>query len=175
MKPELRGSADVAVMQATDIRNRDDSAEGRRLDWSFVRCILVERKVSAGAVVVREVGGQNAPQVPLVEHDDVVEAFASHGADEPLCEGILPRALRRREDFVDSHAFDATPELLTVDVVTIEQKVTRRGLIGEGIYDLLGGPVGGGVLRHVEMNDTSAMVSQARQGRRVHASARWAR
>jgi hypothetical protein len=107
---ELRGSADVAVMQATDIRNGDDLAEGRRLDWSFVGCILVERKMSAGAVVVREVGGQNAPQVPLAEHDDMVEAFASQepisrsakGFCHGLCGGVrsssMPMPCTRRRN-----------------------------------------------------------------------------
>jgi hypothetical protein len=122
---ELRGSADVAVMQATDIRNGHDLAESRRLNGAAVGCILVERKVSAGAVVVREVGGQNAPPMAVAEHDDMVEAVAAHGADEPLRERILPRPLRRREDFVDAHALDATAEVLTVDVVTIAQEIRR--------------------------------------------------
>jgi hypothetical protein len=39
-------------------------------------------------MVVREVRGQNAPEVTLAEHDDMVKAFASHGANEPFREGI---------------------------------------------------------------------------------------
>ena len=63
------------MMQATDVRNGDDLTKHRRLDWPSVGRILVERKVSAGLVVVREVRGQNAPEVPLAEHDDMVEAL----------------------------------------------------------------------------------------------------
>ena len=53
----LRRPPDVAVMQATDFGNRDDRAESRRLDWPSVGCILVEREMSAGPVIVREVTG----------------------------------------------------------------------------------------------------------------------
>ena len=42
--------------------------------------------------------------MPLTEDDDMVEAIAPHRADEPFHEGILPRTLGRREDFIDAHA-----------------------------------------------------------------------
>ena len=63
----LRRPADVAVMQATDFGNRDDRAEPRRLDGPSVGCILVEREVSAGPVIVREVPGQDVAQVPVAK------------------------------------------------------------------------------------------------------------
>ena len=46
---------DVAVMQATDLGNRDDLAEFRPLNSSAVGRILVKREVSTRPVVVREV------------------------------------------------------------------------------------------------------------------------
>jgi len=36
----------------------------------------------AGPVIVREVRGQDASQVPLAENDDMVQALASYGANE---------------------------------------------------------------------------------------------
>jgi hypothetical protein len=77
-------------MQATDFGNREDRAEFRRVDWPSVRGVLVEREVSAGPVVVGEVRGQNAAQMPLAEDNDMVQALASHGADEPFRKRILP-------------------------------------------------------------------------------------
>jgi hypothetical protein len=56
--------------------------------------------------------------------------------------------------------FTRLPKRLTVDVVTIAQKIGRRGVVREGVDDLLGGPVGGGVLGHVEVDDAPAMVSE---------------
>ena len=148
------------MMQPTEVRNRNDLPKRPRLDWSSVGRILVERKVSAGLVVVREVRGQNAPQVPLAEHDDMVEAFASHGTDEPLSERILPRALWRREYFFDAHALHAAPKVVAVDAVAIAEQKRRRGVIGKGVHELLGGPVRCGMLGDVEVNDTSSMVSE---------------
>ena len=46
---------EVAMMEAADFGNLDNHAEFRRLDWPPVGRILVERKVSASSVIVREV------------------------------------------------------------------------------------------------------------------------
>ena len=64
------------MMQATDFGHRDDRAEFRRLNWPPVGCVLVERKVSAHPVIVREVAGQDAAQVAFAQNEDMVEALA---------------------------------------------------------------------------------------------------
>ena len=53
----------------------------------------------------------------------MVEALAPHRADEPFHEGILPRTLGRREDFIDAHALYSVLELLAVDLVAIAEEV----------------------------------------------------
>ena len=68
----LRRPADVAVMQATDFGNRDDRAEPRRLERPSIGCLLVEREVSAGPVIIREVAGQDAAQVPVAKDEDMI-------------------------------------------------------------------------------------------------------
>ena len=40
--------------------------------------------------------GQDAAEMPLTEHEHVIEALAPDRADEPLREGILPWAVGRR-------------------------------------------------------------------------------
>jgi len=152
--------ADVAMVQATDFGNRDDRAEVRRLDSPSVGCVLVEREVSASPMIVREVCGQDASQMPLAKDDDMLQALASHRANESLREGILPRAVRGREDFLDPHALHSVPKLLAVDLVTVAQEIRRRRVVREAVHDLLGGPEGGGVLGDVEVDDGSAMVSE---------------
>jgi hypothetical protein len=52
------------------------------------------------------------------------------------------------------------PELPAVGLVTITQEIGRRGLIRKGVHDLLGGPVGGGVLDDVEVDDPPAVVGE---------------
>ena len=59
------------MVQATDFANRDDRTEFRPFNCPAVRCILVEREVSARPVIVREVAGQGAAQVPFAKDDDM--------------------------------------------------------------------------------------------------------
>src|SRR5213594_2230916 len=98
------GPSDVAMVEATDFANRDDPAEFRPLNPPAVGRVLVERKVSTRPVVVREVASQGTAQVSFAEDEDVIQTFAPDGADKPLREGILPRAVRSREDFLDPYA-----------------------------------------------------------------------
>src|SRR6267143_5460254 len=57
-------------------------------------------------------------------------------------------------------ALHSVVKLLAVDLVTVAQEIGGRGVVREGVYDLLGGPVGGGVLGHVEVDDAPAVVSE---------------
>src|SRR5207237_10592004 len=148
------------MVEAPDFANPDDLAEFRPVNWADVGRILVEREVSTRPVVVREVASQGAAQVPFAKNEDVIQTLAPDGADEPLREGVLPRALRRREDFTDAHALHALPEHLTVDRVAIAQEVGRGGIVREGVHDLLGRPSGGGMLRDVEVEDAAAVVGK---------------
>lgn len=46
----------------------------------------------------------------LAEHEDMVQTLVPCRADEAFHEGILPRALGRREPFDDPHARHALPK-----------------------------------------------------------------
>ena len=94
------------------------------------------------------------------QDEHVIQTLAPDGADEPLREGVLPRALRRREDFTDTHALHALPEHVTVDLVAVAKEIARRGVVRERVDDLLSGPVGGGVFGHVEVDDPPAVVGE---------------
>src|SRR5438128_5564117 len=83
---------DMSMMQATDFGNRHDRAHRRPLDRAHVWRILLEREVSSCAVIVREGAGQDAAQVAFAQHEDLVQTLAPDRADEPLREGVLPRA-----------------------------------------------------------------------------------
>ena len=96
----------------------------------------------------------------FAENQNVIQTLAPDRADEPLREGILPRAVRGREDFLDPHAFHSVPKLRAVDLVTVAQEIRGRGVVREGVDELLGGPGGGGMLGHVEVDDAPAVVSE---------------
>jgi hypothetical protein len=85
------------VKQATDFGDGRDPAEPRRLDRPSLRGILVERGVSSCAVVVGEVGGQDAPQMLLLGRpgrsgmlgDVEVEDAPNYGVSELLPEEVF--------------------------------------------------------------------------------------
>jgi hypothetical protein len=55
--------------------------------------------------------------MPLAEDDDVIEALAANGSDQPLRVWILPGAQRARPHLADAHAGDTVPKYLAVDAV----------------------------------------------------------
>jgi hypothetical protein len=85
--------------------------------------------------------------------------------------GVLPRAVGRGQDFTNSHALHALPERVAVDRVAIAEEIGWRGVVGEGVHDLLGRPGGGGMLGDVEVEDTPPMVGKDDQDEE-HAQAR---
>ena len=111
----------------------------------------------------------------LAEDEHVIQALAPDRADEPLREGILPRALRRGENLVDPHALHAAAKLLAIDVVTVAEEIGRCGLVRKGIHDLLSGPLGGGVLSDIEVHDPPAVASEDDQDEERPEGAPWAR
>ena len=93
------------MMEPTDFGNLDDRPRGGELGWADVGRILVEQEMRASPVIVGEVADANAAEVPLAQDQDVIEALTSDGADESLREGILPGALRSRQQFSDPMPF----------------------------------------------------------------------
>jgi hypothetical protein len=134
----------VSMMQATDFGNLHEHAHLRQLDGPPIRRILLEGEVSSCAVVVREVACQDAAQVPFAQDENMIQAVPPDRTDEPLHEGALPRAVGRRKHFTDPHALHAVPERVIIDPVAIAEEIGRRGVVREGLHDLLGGPVSGG-------------------------------
>src|SRR6266704_5840519 len=51
------------------------------------------------AVVIGDIRSKHAPEMPLVEDDDLIERIAPDTPDEPLAVGILPRTARGDLDF----------------------------------------------------------------------------
>ena len=111
-------------------------------------------------MVIGEVAGEDAVEVTLAEDENVMKTLAPDRTDQALRKGVLPRAVRRCEHLLDPHALHAVPKWLTVDLVTVAEKKGRGGVFREGVHELLGGPVGGGVLGHVEVEDPAAVVSE---------------
>ena len=67
----------VAAMQAADLGDGNHSSPPRRLDDARERSVVVQSAVGSRIVVIIEVAGQGAPEVGLVENDQMIWTFAS--------------------------------------------------------------------------------------------------
>ena len=150
----------VPVMQAADVRDRNDAAAARRLDLTRDRCIAVERQVASRFVVVREVVGKDPQQMSLIEDDHVIQALATNRADQPLDVRILPRRAVRDDDFFDAQVFDALTEIQAVDSVVIPNHETRCLVERKRFDDLLGRPTRSRVRRHIEVHHATPVMPQ---------------
>src|SRR6266481_1442475 len=83
------GDALVAMVQATNLGNCDDLTSSRTLRRAFHWAIFGKREVCPGSMVVVDVGRENAPKVPLVEDDNVIETFS---APPPIA--TMPNGIR---------------------------------------------------------------------------------
>ena len=70
-------------------------------------------------VIVINVRSKHTAQMPLVEHNHMVECVAPNTADDPLTIGILPGISRGNLDFIDAHMTDSLLKLCTVDRVPV--------------------------------------------------------
>src|SRR5215510_5811370 len=98
--------------------------------------------------------------MPLVAHNDVIEAFPSNRPDDAFSEGILPGRSRGDEDLAHPQAFDPPDEHIAVDRVPVAEQVLGRGLFREALDKLVSGPGGGGVVCDVDMDEFSTVVSK---------------
>ena len=81
--------------------------------------------------------------MPLVEHNDVIEAFPSNRPDDALSEGILPRRSRGDEDLAHPQTFHPPYEPVAVDGIPVTEQVLGRCLFREALDQLVSGPGGG--------------------------------
>ncbi len=77
------------MMESANLWKGDDLARFGTIDWPGDRTVLTQGQVSVGAVIVVEVGCENAPQMPLADDDQVVEAFSSDGASRAAAQPII--------------------------------------------------------------------------------------
>lgn len=73
---------------------------------------------------------------------------------------ILPRSPRRNDHFLDAHVLHPVTEVLAVDAVAVAKQKTRNFLERERFDDLLSGPLGSRVCRHVGVNDAPSFMPE---------------
>ena len=90
----------------------------------------------------------------------MIEALASDGADHALHERILPGTPRRRQHVIDAQLLHRTPDIRSVDRITIADDESRRGVPRPRLAELLRGPRCCRMRRHVQVDDAASIVRQ---------------
>ena len=96
----------------------------------------------------------------LVQDDNVLETRATHTANQALHIRMLPGTAWSNEDLRDTEVFDPLSEGCAIEAIPIAEERPRRLVPGERCHDLRRRPLGGGMLGHVDVHHTPALVSQ---------------
>src|SRR5262249_50296905 len=92
----LGGAAFAVTMQTAHFTNLDHRTLCWRLYSSRLRCVFAQRQVSSPPMVISAVRRECSMQRVFAEYDDMIQALAANGPDEPFDVGPLPRRSRRR-------------------------------------------------------------------------------
>ena len=103
------GAAFVAVVKPADLGERDDVAVVRCLNRACDWAVHLKGQMRSGSIVIRDVIGNDSPEMGFAEDDDMVQTLSPYTAVESFRIRLLPRAMRRREDLLDAHVLDASP------------------------------------------------------------------
>ena len=105
--------------------------------------------MSSRPVVVRNVHCDNAAEVSLAKHDEMVETVPPDRADQPFDVSVLPWRSWRRRSVADAHGVKAPRDDGTVGCIAITDEVSRgftpRECLGELLRDPFGGRICGDV------------------------------
>ena len=132
-------AAFVAVVQATDPRNRYDVSVDRRCRWSRNGRILAERQVRPGFQIVLDVSIQDAAQPALIADDDVIEAFVTNGpinrSAHAFCQGARTAVITSAMPIavaIVAQAWNAVSRSWTGTAV-LRSTETPRATVGQSI------------------------------------------
>ena len=130
------------------------------LEQAYHQLQKIQRQVSARFVIVDDVFAEQAPQVRLIQRDDVVEALAPDAADHALAVGILPGGFGGSLHLLDAQDLHHVRELLPVDLVVVAQQILRLGIVRERLQQLSRRPRGRWVIGDVHVEDSAAIVGE---------------
>ena len=110
----------------------------------------------------------------FAEDDEMVGALSANRTDHPFGVWIVPWGATSGNDLLDSHVSHSFTEERAIDGVAIpKQKPRFRAVGGERFDDLLGGPRGGRMRRHVEVNDPASLVGEDHEAIQQAEGDRW--
>jgi hypothetical protein len=91
-------------------------------------------------VAVADVLSHEPLEMPLVEHDDVIEQVPAATPDEAFRDSVLPRTSEAGRLRFDAEALDGADNLLIEVRSAVEDQITRSRVIGKRLPQLLCDP-----------------------------------
>src|ERR1039458_8591472 len=99
----------VAMVQTAKPRHRNNLRCAAGLDGQAIcRCLLCQSKVRSVVMVVTDVIGHQAFEMPFIECDDMIEEVSAAVADEAFRDSVLPPAAEAGAFRFDAEALDRT-------------------------------------------------------------------
>jgi hypothetical protein len=154
------GDTLIAVVQSANQGNGDDLASSRALCRTFYWAIFGKSEVCPGSMVVIDVGRENAPEVPFIEYDNVIETFSTDRTDDALDVCILPGGSWCCDDLLNSHSPDALTESVAIRGVPVPQEVARSSVPRKGFSYLESKPYLCWMAGDLEMSNLPAAVPE---------------
>src|SRR6266540_5603706 len=77
----------------------------------------------AVGMIVIKVGLEKTPEMPLVQHDDMVEHFTPDTADESLDVWVLLWTAGGDQHLLDPHVVDPSPKVRAIDAIAIPEQI----------------------------------------------------
>jgi len=102
-------------------------------------------------------------EMPLAEHDNVVQTFPPDRTDRPFTISVLPRRSRRGWPIPNAHRPKAADEDVTVDGVAVTDDAPRCYVPTIGLDELARNPFSRWVRGHSQPEDLAAIVLQYQQ------------
>ena len=70
------GASFITMVKTADLRDREHSAQTRRMHFPWFQRVLLQRQVRTGRVIVRKIRRQDSAQTGLTANDHVIQAFS---------------------------------------------------------------------------------------------------
>ncbi len=124
-------------------------------------------------MIIIQVREQRSFEVSLVEDDDAIQKFSAKATDYAFNIGVLPRRSWRGDNLTNSQARQLSLNSITIYAIAVTQQIPRGRIERKRFHDLLGCPLRGRMFRHVEVDDSPAIVRQDDENEQYFECRRW--
>ncbi len=111
-------------------------------------------------MVILEVLSENPAQMPLAQHDEVIETFSSDRSDQPLGISVLPGRSGCGQHRCDAHAAKSFAHDVPVRAIAVADEESWRLVVRKRLDELLGRPSGRGIRRDVEVHHAAPIEAE---------------